>query len=68
MQQKRNEFRFLEPEAIAIWWGYHKNKEKMNYECFSHFLRYYYDKSILRKVPGEHYIYCFCVYLERMCK
>jgi len=63
-----NEFRLLEPEAIAIWWGYHKNKVNINYEKFSRSLRYYYDKGILRKIPGERYVYRFCIDPERMYK
>ena len=63
-----NEFRLLEPEAIAVWWGYHKNKVNMNYEKFSRSLRYYYDKGILKKIPGERYVYCFCIDPERMYK
>jgi len=66
--KREKEFRLLEPEAIAVWWGYHKNKVNMNYEKFSRSLRYYYDKGILRKIPGEHYVYCFCIDPEQMYK
>ena len=62
----KNEFRLLEPEAIAVWWGYHKNKVNVNYEKFSRSLRYYYDKGILRKIPGERYVYRFCIDPELM--
>jgi len=66
--KREKEFRLLEPEAIAVWWGYHKNKVNMNYEKFSRSLRYYYDKGILRKIPGERYVYCFCIDPEQMYK
>ena len=55
------EFRMLEPEAIAVWWGYHKNKPEMTYDKFSRSLRYYYDKGILKKIPGEKYVYRFLI-------
>ena len=58
----------LEPEAIAVWWGYHKNKVNVNYEKFSRSLRYYYDKGILRKIPGERYVYRFCIDPDLMYK
>ena len=60
------EFRMLEPEAIAVWWGYHKNKPEMTYDKFSRSLRYYYDKGILKKIPGERYLYRFLVDPEVM--
>ena len=66
--ERDDEFRLLEPEAIAVWWGYHKNKPNMSYDKFSRSLRYYYDKGILRKIPGERYVYRFCVDPERMYK
>ena len=62
------EFRLLEPEAIAIWWGEHKNKKNMSYDKLSRSLRYYYDKGIIRKIPGERYVYQFCVNPELMYK
>ena len=62
------EFRLLEPEAIAIWWGEHKNKKNMSYDKLSRSLRYYYDKGIIRKIPGERYVYQFCIDPEMMYK
>ena len=38
----------------------------MSYDKFSRSLRYYYDKGILKKIPGERYVYRFCVDPERM--
>ena len=63
---KEREFRMLEPEAIAIWWGHHKNKPNMSYDKFSRSLRYYYDKGILKKIPGERYVYRFLIDPEHM--
>lgn len=60
------EFRLLEPEAIAMWWGYHKNKKNMSYDKLSRSLRYYYDKCIIRKMSGERYVYRFCIDPELM--
>ena len=59
--REEREFRFLEPEAIAIWWGHHKNKQNLNYNKFSRSLRYYYDKGILKKIQGHRFVYRFCV-------
>lgn len=66
--QNSREFRLLEPEAIAIWWGEHKNKKNMSYDKLSRSLRYYYDKGIIRKIPGERYVYQFCIDPEMMYK
>ena len=60
------EFRLVEPDAIAVWWGYHKNKKNMSYDKLSRSLRYYYDKQIIRKIGGERYVYRFCVDPEVM--
>ena len=60
------EFRILEPETIAIWWGHHKNKPNLTYEKFSRSLRYYYDKGILKKITGERYAYRFLIDPEVM--
>jgi hypothetical protein len=54
------EFRLLEPDAVAIWWGHQKNRPNMNYDKLSRSLRYYYDKKIIQKVNGERYVYRFC--------
>lgn len=66
--EKDLEFRLLEPEAIAVWWGHHKNKSNMSYDKLSRSLRYYYDKGIIRKINGERYVYRFCIDPELMYK
>ena len=53
------EFRLLDPEAVAAQWGQIKHRPCMNYDKLSRSLRYYYDKGIMQKVPGERYVYCF---------
>lgn len=53
------EFRLLDPEAVAAEWGRIKNRPCMNYDKLSRSLRYYYDKGIMQKVPGERYVYSF---------
>ena len=63
---KEREFRLHEPEAVAIWWGDHKNKRNMSYDKLSRSLRYYYDKGIIRKINGQRYVYRFCVAPEVM--
>jgi hypothetical protein len=60
------EFRLLDPEAIAIWWGNIKHRANMTYERLSRSLRYYYDRGILKKMGGERYLYRFCVDPEEM--
>lgn len=61
-----SEFRMLEPESIAVWWGTIKSKPTMTYDKFSRSLRYYYHKGILRKIQGERYMYRFLVDPEDM--
>ena len=39
-KRAEREFRLLEPEAIAIWWGEHKNKHSMSCDKLSRSLRY----------------------------
>lgn len=65
---KLKEFRMLQPEAIAIWWGHHKNKLNMSYDKFSRSLRYYYERGLIRKITGERFVYRFCIDPELMYK
>lgn len=65
---KDRQFRLLEPDAIAVWWGHHKNKPNMSYDKLSRSLRYYYDKGIIRKISGERFVYRFCIDPEVMYK
>ena len=59
------EFNLNDPEEVARKWGARKNKPRMNYEKLSRSLRYYYDKTIIRKVPGR-YVFQFVGDLESM--
>ncbi|XP_065882286.1 uncharacterized protein [Dysidea avara] len=54
------EFRLLQPDVIAIWWGHQKNRQNMNYDKLSRSLRYYYNRKIITKVNSERYVYRFC--------
>ena len=65
---RERQFRLLEPDAIAVWWGHHKNKPNMSYDKLSRSLRYYYDKGIIRKISGERFVYRFCIDPEVMYK
>ena len=38
----------------------------MTYDKFSRSLRYYYDKGILKKIPGERFVYRFLIDPEVM--
>ena len=53
------EFKLLDPEEVARQWGVQKNRPTMNYDKLSRSLRYYYEKGIMQKVPGERYVYRF---------
>ncbi|CAG0882246.1 unnamed protein product, partial [Cyprideis torosa] len=53
------EFKLIEPEEVARRWGIQKNRPAMNYDKLSRSLRYYYEKGIMQKVPGERYVYKF---------
>jgi hypothetical protein len=66
INKNEREFRMLEPESIATWWGTLKRKPTMTYDKFSRSLRYYYDKGILKKIPGERFVYRFLVDPEDM--
>ena len=54
------EFRLLQPDIVAIWWGHQKNRQNMNYDKLSRSLRYYYNRKIITKVNSERYVYRFC--------
>lgn len=53
------EFKVLETEELARLWGGRKGRNNMNYDKLSRSLRYYYDKGILQKVPGQRLVYRF---------
>ena len=63
--RRENEFPFLEPEAIAVWWGYNKNKVNMSYEKIQSLSQH--DNGILRKIPGKHYIYIYILLTQGRC-
>ncbi|CAG5080423.1 Oidioi.mRNA.OKI2018_I69.PAR.g9584.t2.cds [Oikopleura dioica] len=53
------EFKLLDPEEVARLWGCEKKRPAMNYDKLSRSIRYYYEKGIMSKVPGERYVYKF---------
>ncbi|RXM28242.1 Protein C-ets-2 [Acipenser ruthenus] len=60
------EFELTDPDEVARLWGLRKKKPKMNYEKLSRGLRYYYDKNIIHKTAGEHYVYRFVCDLQSL--
>eukprot|EP00118_Oscarella_pearsei_P008453 m.43584 g.43584 ORF g.43584 m.43584 type:complete len:949 (+) comp33455_c0_seq1:137-2983(+) len=59
------EFKVIETEEVARLWGLRKGRPNMNYDKLSRSLRYYYDKGILEKVPGQRLVYKFDSDLKR---
>ncbi|ESN91847.1 hypothetical protein HELRODRAFT_138063, partial [Helobdella robusta] len=55
----KGEFKLIKAEEVAKLWGIRKNKPKMNYDKLSRALRYYYDRNIMKKVPGKKFSYQF---------
>jgi hypothetical protein len=58
------EFRIVDPDTIAAWWGYQKNHKNMNFDKFSRSLRYYYERKLIQRVYGEKFVYRFCCHPE----
>jgi len=51
------EFQITDPDEVSRRWGERKGKTSMNYDKLSRALRYYYDRNIVSKVPGQRYTY-----------
>lgn len=58
-REQKYGFKILQPEQLAQLWGKLKKKPAMNYDKLARSLRYYYDKSMLKKVPGKENTYEF---------
>jgi hypothetical protein len=58
------EFKLLDTKEVARLWGIHKKRPHMSYANVSRSLRYYYEKGIMEKVPGEPYGYRFINYKD----
>ncbi|XP_065196072.1 protein c-ets-1-B-like isoform X2 [Sycon ciliatum] len=57
--EHRGEFKLLDPDGVSHKWGLRKNRPSMDYYKMSRSMRYYYGKSILHKVQGKRFCYCF---------
>ncbi|MGH0185525.1 UNVERIFIED_CONTAM: hypothetical protein FKN15_018418 [Acipenser sinensis] len=60
------EFKLTDPDEVARLWGRRKRNPKMNFEKMSRGLRYYYDKNIIHKTAGKHYVYRFVCNLQSL--
>lgn len=58
-QGGNGEFKFVDPDQVAVLWGACKSNPKMNYEKLSRALRYYYKRNIIKKVNGRAFVYKF---------
>ncbi|NXX38485.1 ETV7 factor, partial [Tricholaema leucomelas] len=52
-------FRVVNPSGLAQLWGNHKNRANMTYEKMSRALRHYYKLNIIRKEPGQKFLFRF---------
>jgi len=53
-------FKVHNSRELARLWGMRKNKPRMNFDKLSRAMRYYYDKNIIRHIPGQRLVYKFC--------
>ena len=54
------EFKVLNSRELARRWGKRKNKPRMNFDKLSRAMRYYYEKNIIKHIPGQRLVYRFC--------
>ena len=54
------EFKVLNSRELARRWGRRKNKPRMNFDKLSRAMRYYYEKNIIKHIPGQRLVYRFC--------
>ncbi|CAH3178457.1 unnamed protein product, partial [Porites lobata] len=58
-RKDKGEFKIKRQEDVARKWGRLKQRTSMNYDKLSRALRYYYHKGIIKKVPGQRFVYKF---------
>ena len=54
------EFKVLNSGVLAKRWGRRKNNSRMNFDKLSRAMRYYYEKNIIKHIPGQRLVYRFC--------
>lgn len=54
------EFKVLNSGVLAKRWGRRKNNSRMNFDKLSRAMRYYYEKNIIKHIPGQRLLYTFC--------
>lgn len=57
-------FKVVDPNGLAQLWGNHKNRGNMTYEKMSRALRHYYKLNIIKKEPGQKFLFRFDVNLQ----
>ncbi|XP_078343067.1 ETS domain-containing protein Elk-1-like, partial [Oculina patagonica] len=56
-RKEHREFKLNNPEEVARRWGIFKRNKAMTYKKLSRALRYYYQQGIIKKVPGQRFVY-----------
>lgn len=54
------EFKVINSRELARRWGRRKNNARMNFDKLSRAMRYYYEKNIIKHIPGQRLVYRFC--------
>jgi len=50
----------INSRELARRWGRRKNNARMNFDKLSRAMRYYYEKNIIKHIPGQRLVYRFC--------
>ena len=54
------EFKVINSRELARRWGRRKNNARMNFDKLSRAMRYYYEKNIIKHIPGQRLVYRYC--------